>query len=103
MSAELLNQRGFNIQNLGGARGRRKQYKTNERPRPGISPDLFNHFLLDRAIFISLAELGPALPTLERVLIPCPMSLSLKDAYRKLDDELRDAIKRRLNGKSPPG
>jgi hypothetical protein len=52
---------------------------------------------------MSLDELGPALPTLERVLIPCPMSLSLKDAYRKLDDELRDAIKRRLNGKSPPG
>jgi hypothetical protein len=145
MSAELLNQRGFNIQNLGGARisaiarnqrgfvtrygvmehqvvrsfrgdaddfsgtvkrgacGRRKQYKTNERPRPGISPDLFNHFLLDRAVFMSLDELGPALPTLERVLIPCPMSRELKDAYKTLDEELRDAIKRRVNGKGPPG
>ncbi len=145
MSAELLNQRGFNIQNLGGARisaiarnqrgfvtrygvmehqvirncrgeaddfsgrvqrgacGRRKSYKTNERPRPGISPDLFNHFLLDRAVFMSLDELGPALPTLERVLIPCSMSHELKDAYGKLDDELRDAIKQRVNGKGPPG
>ena len=145
MSAELLNQRGFNIQNLGGARisaiarnqrgfvsrygvlehqivrscrgdaddfsgrvqrgacGRRKQYKTNERPRPGISPDLFNHFLLDRAVFMSLDELGPALPTLERILIPCLMSRELKDAYGKLDDELRDAIKQRVNGKGPPG
>ncbi|MEI6233995.1 MAG: hypothetical protein WCT04_13145 [Planctomycetota bacterium] len=145
MSAELLNQRGFNIQNLGNARisaiarnqrgfvtrygvmehqivrscrgeaddftgrvqrgacGRRKQYKTNERPRPGISPDLFNHFLLDRAVFMSLEELGPALPTLERVLIPCHMSRELKEAYTKLDDELRDAIKSRVNGKGPPG
>ena len=145
MSAELLNQRGFNIQNLGGARisaiarnqrgfvtrygvmehqivrscrgdaddfsgrvqrgacGRRKSYKTNERPRPGISPDLFNHFLLDRAVFMSLDELGPALPTLERVLIPCAMSRNLSDAYKKLDDVLRDAIKRRVNGKGPPG
>ena len=145
MSAELLNQRGFNIQNLGGARisaiarnqrgfvtrygvmehqvvrscrgaaddysgrvqrgacGRRKQYKTNERPRPGISPDLFNHFLLDRAVFMSLDELGPALPTLERVLIPCAMSRELSDAYKKLDDELRDAIKSRVSGKGPPG
>ena len=145
MSAELLNQRGFNIQNLGGARisaiarnqrgfvtrygvmehqivrscrgdaddfsgrvkrgacGRRKQYKTNERPRPGISPNLFNDFLLDRAVFMSLDELGPALPTLERVLIPCPMGRELADAYKKLDDELRDAIKSRVNGKGPPG
>ena len=145
MSAELLNQRGFNIQNLGGARisaiarnqrgfvsrygvlehqivrscrgeaddfagniqrgacGRRKSYKTNERPRPGISPDLFNHFLLDRAVFMSLDELGPGLPTLERVLIPCAMSRELKEAYGKLDDELRDAIKQRVNGKGPPG
>jgi hypothetical protein len=145
MSAELLNQRGFNIQNFKGARvspiarnergfvtrygvmehqivrscrgeaddfvgrvqrgacGRRKSYKTNERPRPGISPDLFNHFLLDRAVFMSLDELGPALPTLERVLISCPMSGELNDAYKKLDDELRDAIKSRVNGKGPPG
>ncbi|MEI6236386.1 MAG: hypothetical protein WCT04_25300 [Planctomycetota bacterium] len=86
-----------------GACGRRKSYKTNERPRPGISPDLFNHFLLDRAVFMSLDELGPALPTLERVLVSCPMSRELADAYKKLDDELRDAIKSHVNGKGPPG
>jgi hypothetical protein len=142
MSAELLNLRGFNIQNLKGSRispiarnergfvtrygvmehqivrnvaddftgsihrgacGRRKSYKTNERPRPGISPDLFNHFLLDRAVFMGLDELGPALPSLERVLIPCIMGRELKDAYERLDDELKDAVKRRVNGKGPPG
>ena len=86
-----------------GACGRRKQYKTDERPRPGISPDLFNHFLLDRAVFMSLDELGPALPSLERVLVSCPMSPALKDAYTKLDGELKDAIKSRVNGKGPPG
>ncbi|MEI6232654.1 MAG: hypothetical protein WCT04_06355, partial [Planctomycetota bacterium] len=86
-----------------GACGRRKSYKTNERPRPGISPDLFNHFLLDRAVFMSLDELGPALPTLERVLIPCQPGRELKDAYDKIDEELRDAIKSRVHGKGPPG
>ena len=40
---------------------------------------------------------------LERVLISCPMGRELADAYKKLDDELRDAIKRRVNGKGPPG
>ena len=142
MSADLLNQRGFDIHAYKGSRispiarnergfvgrygvmehkivrnvaddftgriqrgacGRRKQYKTDERPRPGISPDLFNHFLLDRAVFMSLDELGPALPTLERVLVSCKMSPALRDAYAKLDDDLREAIKRRVNGKGPPG
>ena len=145
MSASLLNQRGFSLRNLGGARisaiarsqrgfvsrygvlehqvvrscrgdaddfsgrvqrgacGRRKSYKSTERARPGISPNLFNHFLLDRGVFMGLDELGPALPTLERVLVSCSMSHELADAYKKLDDELRDAIKNRVNGKSPPG
>jgi SNF2 family DNA or RNA helicase len=52
---------------------------------------------------MSLDELGPALPTLERVLVSCPMSRELKDAYKKLDDELREAIKHRVNWKGPPG
>jgi hypothetical protein len=86
-----------------GACGRRKSYKTNERPRPGINPDLFNHFLLDRAVFMGLDELGPELPSLERVLIPCLMGRSLKSAYDKLDMELRAAIKERSHGgKGPP-
>ena len=144
MCPELLNVRGFNIQNYKasrisaiarnerpfvrrygvmehqvvrtrgesddfsgavhrGACGRRKSYKTNERPRPGINPDLFNHFLLDRAVFMGLHELGPALPTLERILIPCSMGDELSAAYRKLDDELRAAIKERSHGgKGPP-
>ena len=86
-----------------GACGRRKSYKSTERARPGISPDLFNHFLLDRGVFMGLDELGPALPTLERVLIPCSMSAELTEAYKKLDDELKDAIKSRVSGKGPPG
>ena len=52
---------------------------------------------------MGLNELGPALPTLERVLIPCAMNEELKYAYEKLDEELRDAVKRRVNGKGPPG
>jgi len=52
---------------------------------------------------MGLDELGPALPSLERILIPCSMSRELKDAYEKLDDELKTAIKARVNGKGPPG
>jgi hypothetical protein len=59
--------------------------------------------LLDRAVFMGLDELGPALPTMERVLVSCPMSDEPRDAYKNLDDELRSAIKERVNGKGPPG
>jgi len=85
-----------------GACGRRKSYKTSEVPRPGISPDLFNHFLLDRAVFMGLHELGPALPSIERIPVPCSMSSELKAAYDKLDDQLKTAIKSRVGGKGPP-
>ena len=85
-----------------GACGRRKSYKTNERPKPGINPNLFNHYLLDRAVFMGLDELGPDLPTIERILLPCKMDDELKAAYTQLDDELKLAVRKRSRGKGPP-
>lgn len=86
-----------------GRCGRRKTHKTEERVRPGISPDLFNHFLIGHGVFMSLAELGPALPTLERVLVPVKASQELNLAYRCLDSDLEEAIKDKSHkGKGPP-
>jgi hypothetical protein len=86
-----------------GACGRKREYKTDERPRPGISPDLYNHFLIGRGVFMSLSELGPALPSLERILEPCSMSDELRQAYRKIDADMEAAIKQKANkGKGPP-
>lgn len=86
-----------------GACGRKKDYKTTSRPRPGISPDLYNHFLIGRAVFMSLAELGPELPTIERVLVGCKPSEELRLAYQHVDKALEDAIKERAHGgKGPP-
>ncbi|MBI3832494.1 MAG: DEAD/DEAH box helicase [Planctomycetes bacterium] len=89
-----------------GACGRRREFKTIELTKPGISPDLFNHFLLGRAVFMSLSELGPALPTIERILEPCPMSPPLRTAYDTLDKTLEEALKRKAacggKRKGPP-
>ncbi len=86
-----------------GSCGRKKDYKTTSRPRPGISPDLYNHFLIGRAVFMSLAELGPELPTIERILIGCQPSEELRIAYRHVDSAIEDAIKERSHGgKGPP-
>jgi hypothetical protein len=86
-----------------GAAGRKREYKTAEMPRPGISPDLYNHFLIGRAVFMSLGELGPALPPIERILEPCTMSEELRDAYSKIDREILQKIKDKAHsGKGPP-
>lgn len=85
-----------------GACGRRKEIrKTDERVRPGISPELFTHFLIGRAVFANLSELGPALPTIERILEPVELDGALKTAYARLDRELKDAIQERI-GNGPP-
>ena len=68
-----------------GNRSRRQQGKSEDRPKPGISPDLFNHFLLGNAVFMSLSELGPALPSLSRELVPVQPGNALADAYRYID------------------
>lgn len=106
METQLVYSRGSGDDYAGkvnrGACGRKKSYKTTERPRPGISPDLYNHFLLERAVFMDLEELGPELPTLDRVLIGCKPSEDLKRNYRMLDNELEAAIQERVTGNGPP-
>ena len=93
----------FNGRVYRGSNSRRKQHKTEERPRPGINPDLFNHFLIGNAAFMSLSELGPALPSLERVLIPVEPDEELKDAYNEVDEAFEAAIKSKaFKGKGPP-
>lgn len=76
-----------------GRQGRKKDFRADATPKPGISPHLFNHFLLDRAVFMSLEELGPALPRLERELVPVEPGAELARAYRSLDGQLTAAIK----------
>jgi SNF2 family DNA or RNA helicase len=124
MSPQLLLQRGFNLKRkrsaiasneraftrrygvmerqveIGRSRPDRGQ---QERPRPGISPDLFNHFLMSNAVFMSLCELGPSLPPLERKLVPVQPSRDLLVAYRFIDHAFAEAMKMpKFRGKGPP-
>ncbi len=106
METQVIHERGKSDDHKGrvqrGSCGRKKNFKTVERPRPGISPDLFNHFMLERAVFMELDELGQELPTMERVLIPCKPSNTLRQAYDDLDAQLESAIKERVTGNGPP-
>jgi len=129
MAPELMRQRGFALKHRNGKRsavGRNERTftrkygvmehkvlinahngkvrsKSEERPKPGISPDLFNHFLLDNAVFMSLHELGSALPPLERELVPVQPSPELAQAYRFISQAFSAAMMdRTFKGRGPP-
>ncbi len=76
--------------------------RTSIRERPGISPQLFGRHLLDRAVFIELADLALNLPPLHEEVRSVPMDPPLAAAYRRLESDLkaavRDALRRGSRG-----
>lgn len=89
------------VRDLSGTTAARPE-KTGRRVRAGISPDLFNHFLIGRSVFMELEELGQALPPITRELVPCTAGPALAGAYADLDEALVKAIKAPHSGKGPP-
>lgn len=77
-----------------GRASRRKTTTTTDRVRPGISPNLYNHFLCGRAVFMELNELGPELPSITRELFPSKRTESLEEGYvyiaRAFDNLMKD-------------
>ncbi|MGH9582268.1 MAG: helicase-related protein, partial [Bryobacteraceae bacterium] len=60
--------------------------------RPGASPLLFGHFLMDTAAFLSLEDIAQALPAYEEDVLTVPMDPELKKAYRSLEDDIKQAL-----------
>jgi len=67
--------------------------RTSVRERPGISPQLFGRHLLDRAVFIELADLALNLPPLHEEVRSIPMDPDLAAAYRRLEQDLKAAVR----------
>jgi SNF2 family DNA or RNA helicase len=61
--------------------------------RPGASPLLFGHFLMDSAAFLSLEDIAEALPPYEEEVISVEMDPVLKEAYSKLEEDIKDALR----------
>jgi hypothetical protein len=67
---------------------------TTKSVRPGIMPILFGRHLIDKAIFLSLAEVAANLPPLEEECMPISMDAELARAYtQEVEKPLADAIK----------
>jgi SNF2 family DNA or RNA helicase len=67
--------------------------------RPGVMPRLFGRHLIDKVVFLSLAEVADNLPPFQEECHPIPLDSELEEAYRRqvekpLRDTLADMIRR---------
>jgi hypothetical protein len=66
---------------------------TTVKRRPGASPLLFGSFLMNMAAFVSLEDISDALPAFEEQVISVPMDAPLQQAYTRLEDDVREALR----------
>ena len=64
--------------------------------RPGIMPPLYGRHLLDKAVFLSLAEVAEQLPPLIEENVPVEMDPELASAYEAVEEPLAAALKELL-------
>ncbi|MGH9738623.1 MAG: helicase-related protein, partial [Candidatus Acidiferrales bacterium] len=63
------------------------------RRRPGASPQLFGDFLMPLAAFLSLEDIATALPPYREEVVRVAMDGSLKRAYQKLENDIKEAMR----------
>jgi hypothetical protein len=66
--------------------------------RPGASPLLFSEFLMSLVAFVSLEDISSELPPYTEQVIGVPMDARLQAAHKRLEDDIKNAIKQhRMN------
>ena len=68
--------------------------------RPGISPDIFTHFLLDHAVFLNLSDMSSYLPPLNEYVEYIPLEHEIAAAYDEVRIVLKKAMYERNLGRS---
>jgi len=63
------------------------------RRRPGASPLLFGHYLMDLAAFLSLEDISSALPPYREDVVAVEMDPPLKEAYSELESAIKEALR----------
>jgi len=73
---------------------------TTKLVRPGVMPPLFGRHLIDKAVFLGLAEVADNLPSFEEESVPVSMDAELAAAYRReVEEPLAAAIKEMMRRK----
>ena len=70
------------------------------RRRPGASPLLFGRFLMSLGAFISLEDISEALPPYREEVVSVEMDAPLKQAYKKLEEDVKTALKEHRGNQS---
>ena len=70
------------------------------RRRPGASPLLFGRFLMSLGAFISLEDISEGLPPYREEVVSVEMDAPLKQAYQKLEEEVKTALKEHRGNQS---
>jgi len=70
------------------------------RRRPGASPLLFGRFLMSLGAFISLEDISEALPPYREEVVSVEMDPPLKDAYKKLEEDVKNSLKEHRGNQS---
>jgi hypothetical protein len=70
------------------------------RRRPGASPLLFGRFLMSLGAFISLEDISEALPPYREEVVGVEMDPPLKEAYKKLEEDVKKALKEHRGNQS---
>ena len=70
------------------------------RRKPGASPLLFGEFLMQLCAFVFLEDISGELPPYEETYLSVPMDALMLEAYRRLEDEIRKALKAHKGNRS---
>lgn len=63
--------------------------KVREKFLPGISPIVYSRFLLENAVFLSLADMGKELPDYEEIPLFCELTDEIRKEYERLENEFK--------------
>lgn len=70
------------------------------RRKPGASPLLFGEFLMQLCAFVFLEDISGELPPYEETYLSVPMDAAMAEAYRKLEDNIRQTLKEHKGNRS---
>ena len=72
---------------------RNDRSKVIQKEKPGISPVIFTDFLLERSAFLRLQDIAANLPAYTEHVVSVPMDQEQEDAYKRLEQNLTQAVK----------
>lgn len=73
--------------------GKGRKNKEMIRKRPGVSPLVIGKYLLDKSVFVRLADIIDGLPPYEETVITIPLEGNQRKEYAALESKLKGAVK----------